>query len=140
MSAPKADDRYGLLAWRLGALYGGTAVALGAFGAHALESMLEDPSRLDVWETAARYQLVHAVVLLVLASLGRIGLRTLVLLGAGVAVFSGSLYLLVLTGQSWLGAITPLGGLSLICGWISLGLTPPQRPGPGTPPTASETP
>jgi uncharacterized membrane protein YgdD (TMEM256/DUF423 family) len=71
-----------------------------------------------VWETAARYQLIHAAVLVFA---GWIGARLAGwLFAAGVAIFSGSLYMLALTGTRWLGAITPLGGLCLLAGWLAL--------------------
>ncbi len=100
------------LPWRrLGGLLAGLAVMSGAFGAHALAG---NP-RLDVWKTAALYHLVHAIALLLP------GLPTLTrrLHLAGLLVFSGSLYLLVLTDTPWLGAITPIGGLCLIGGWLA---------------------
>ena len=102
------------------ALIGALAVALGAFGAHGLEDRLVETGRVETWKTAAFYHLVHAVVMLVLV--GRSAWRPLpwLLFAGGIAVFSGSLYLLCLTGLSWLGAITPIGGLLLIAGWVAL--------------------
>ena len=93
----------------------------GAFGAHALRDLVT-PDRLAVWQMAAQYQLLHAVVLLALSiwimvsptPLGRWALRCFV---AGICLFSGSLYLLVLTDLRWLGAITPIGGVLLIVAW-----------------------
>ena len=106
----------------VGAVLGGLAVALGAFGAHALEARVT-AERLATFETAARYQLIHAVAILATALLGgERGLLAGTLLVAGVVVFSGSLYLLVLTGARWLGAVAPLGGLALIAGWGLLAL------------------
>ena len=104
------------------AIIGATGVALGAFGAHALAGRLEPPD-LAIYETAARYQLYHALALVgVAAWLDRRPSARLVWAArailAGVVIFSGSLYLLVLTGQRWLGAITPLGGVALIGGWL----------------------
>ncbi len=105
-----------------GALFAGLGVVLGAFGAHTLESRVM-PERLEVFETGVRYQMYHALGLLILAwvysewpawQLAWSGY----LLIAGILVFSGSLYLLVLTDTPWLGAVTPIGGLSLIAGWI----------------------
>jgi uncharacterized membrane protein YgdD (TMEM256/DUF423 family) len=112
----------------IGALLGALAVALGAFGAHGLRARVT-PELLEVYETAVRYHFYHALAL-VFAGLWaeRVG-ATIVPPGLipaaicfviGIAVFSGSLYLLVLTGMRWLGAITPLGGLALIAGWLLL--------------------
>lgn len=107
------------------AVLGFLGVALGAFGAHALRASLE-PRDLEIFETGVRYQLVHAVALLGVAWVASrwpgtaAGLAGWLFI-AGTAVFSGSLYLLVLTGPRWLGAVTPLGGLALLAGWLSLG-------------------
>jgi len=110
----------------IAAALGALGVAAGAFGAHGLESQV-DPERLEVWHKAARYQMYHAVALLALAALaGQWSADPSALRFAGwsfvvgVAVFSGSLYLLVLTDTSWLGAVTPLGGVALIVGWSAL--------------------
>ena len=108
----------------LGALSGFLAVAAGAFGAHALRARLS-PDLLAVFETGARYQMYHAIALLAVAWMlsrwpgpwpGRAGWLFL----AGTVMFSGSLYLLALTGIRWLGAITPLGGLAFLAGWLCL--------------------
>jgi len=109
-----------------GALAGGLAVLAGAFGAHALRQRLE-PGALAVFETAARYQFYHALALLAAAWLldrtGQPAARLAAwLFIAGIAVFSGSLYVLALSGLHWLGAITPLGGVAFIAGWLSLAL------------------
>ena len=98
------------------------AVALGAFGAHALRARLE-PRDLEIFETAVRYQMYHALGLIGIAWLSTRLAGPLTgwagwLMVAGTLVFSGSLYLLVLTGPRWLGAITPIGGLMLIAGWL----------------------
>lgn len=104
----------------LGALFGGLAVAAGAFGAHALRARLS-PRDLEIFETAVRYQLVHALALFAVAwGIGcnrRWGTAAGWLMTAGIVIFSGSLYLLVLTDQRWLGAVTPVGGVALILGW-----------------------
>ena len=112
--------------WMLGCAFGLLAVAAGAFGAHALRARL-GPDMLAVWETGARYQMYHALALLAVAmAAGRWpgGGWTLAgwLFTAGVVVFSGSLYLLAFTGVRWLGAITPIGGLCFLGGWIALAL------------------
>ena len=105
-----------------GAALAGLAVALGAFGAHGLRAMVA-PDRLATFETAVRYQTYHAFGLLLVGllaervpGLGAVGGLFL----AGIAVFSGSLYLLVLTDTRWLGAVTPLGGVCFIAGWALL--------------------
>ena len=108
----------------LGALLAGLAVAAGAFGAHMLKPVL-DATMLGVFETAARYQMYHALALCVVAGIGdrRPTLRVAAvgwLLTIGVLLFSGSLYVLALSGIRWVGALTPLGGGALITGWTLL--------------------
>jgi len=108
----------------LGAINGALAVMLGAFGAHGLRPKV-DESLLQTWATASEYHFFHALALLVTGLLVReFGGSTLTTAGwvlfAGMVVFSGSLYVLVLSGQRWLGAITPLGGTALIVGWAIL--------------------
>lgn len=111
--------------WSLAAagILGASAVAAGAFGAHGLRDLLT-PRMLDIWETAASYQLVHALALLALGLVSshtaalRIRLWTTCCFLGGTLVFSGSLYLLALTGIGWLGAVTPVGGTLLIIGWL----------------------
>jgi uncharacterized membrane protein YgdD (TMEM256/DUF423 family) len=110
--------------WMLGCAFALLGVAAGAFGAHALRARLDAPA-LAVWETAARYQLFHALALLAVAlAASRWPAPGWAAAGwlfvAGIVVFSGSLYLLVLTGTRWLGAVTPLGGLCLLAGWAML--------------------
>ena len=107
----------------VGALLGALSVALGAFGAHALRGRIE-PSMLEVFETAVRYQFLHALALLFV---GRMRAESRPLSGlaaglfvAGIVLFSGSLYALVFTRAVLWGAVTPLGGLSFIAGWIVL--------------------
>lgn len=110
----------------MGAFLVALAVALGAFGAHALEGRLP-PGLLATFETAVRYHLTQALGVLVLAlgaqcwerpALGTAGW----LVVAGTTVFSGSLYLLVFTGVRTLGAVTPVGGVLLIAGWLAAAL------------------
>ncbi len=108
----------------LGALLACLAVAAGAFGAHALRGRLT-PDLLDAFETAARYQMYHALGLLAVAWVGdrwRSAASAAAggLFLAGIVFFSGSLYLLSLTGTRWLGAVTPLGGVALLLGWLAL--------------------
>ena len=107
----------------IGALLGSLAVAAGAFGAHALREKLSERA-IEIFETGSRYQMYHALALLLVASLlsrAEAGQSTLVAAGVafivGVVIFSGSLYALSLTGIKWLGAITPFGGVALIVGW-----------------------
>ncbi len=106
----------------LGALAALLAVALGAFGAHALKARLSE-EMLSVWKTAVDYHFYHALGLLALGllALHLPGSRLLVwsaaLMAAGVILFSGSLYALALTGARWLGLVTPFGGVSLILAW-----------------------
>ena len=103
-------------------LTGALGVGLGAFGAHALAARLS-PADLATFETGARYQMFHAVALLGVGAwldrhpAGRLQWAARAF-GLGVLIFSGSLYALVLTGHRWLGAVTPIGGVALIAGWI----------------------
>ena len=108
----------------LGALSGCLAVAAGAFGAHGLRGRLS-PELMAVFETAARYQMYHALALVVVAAIaGRLYGRGPEVAGwlfiAGTVLFSGSLYVLALGGPRWLGAVTPLGGLAFLAGWAVL--------------------
>jgi uncharacterized membrane protein YgdD (TMEM256/DUF423 family) len=109
---------------RIAALSGFLAVALGAFGAHGMASVLERHDTLAIWETAVFYHLTHTLVLLWLA--GRMPFRRgpYWCLLAGILVFSGSLYLLAGLNLRWLGAVTPLGGVSLLAGWAWLFFAP----------------
>jgi uncharacterized membrane protein YgdD (TMEM256/DUF423 family) len=110
----------------LSGLLGFFAVALGAFGAHALRSRLQDlpdgVQRLAWWNTASQYHLAHALALAVAAWLVHRGAGAAANVAGwsfvgGIALFSGSLYLMTVTGQTKLGAITPLGGLLFLVGW-----------------------
>jgi uncharacterized membrane protein YgdD (TMEM256/DUF423 family) len=96
---------------------------LGAFGAHGLAGRVS-AERLANWNTAATYHLIHALALLALALYGKATGKPIALpaslIAAGTVAFSGSIYLLVLTGQKWLGPITPLGGLAMTAGWIAI--------------------
>ncbi len=108
--------------WTLaGGLIGFVGVAAGAFGAHALKSVVT-AARLETFEVAVRYQMYHALAVVLAGWLG--APRAAWCFVAGTAVFSGSLYLLVLTEQRWLGAVTPIGGLLLLGGWLLLALHP----------------
>lgn len=96
------------------------AVALGAFGAHALEGVL-DAKRQGWWQTAAQYQMWHAIALVALSPLPLRGVRpAALLLGLGAIIFSGSLYAMALGGWRWLGMVTPLGGMLMLAGWLVL--------------------
>lgn len=106
--------------WQICGVVGALGVALGAFGAHGLRSRVTEPRLLEVWETAARYHLIHAVALGLVAAHPAQPTAAGGLLLAGIAVFSGSLYAMTLTGKRWLGAITPIGGVCLIGGWLAL--------------------
>ncbi len=108
----------------VGALMGFVGVGLGAFGAHALKGQLE-PDMLAVFETGVRYQMYHALALLVTAALMARGKGRSVLVAgwsfiAGILLFSGSLYALALTGVTGLGVITPVGGVAFLIGWAAL--------------------
>ena len=92
-------------------------IALGAFGAHALKGLLEVHHAREIWNTAVLYHLVHAPVLLWLARCQVVLQIPFSFFALGILLFSGSLYLLAITGITWLGAITPIGGLLLMAGW-----------------------
>jgi uncharacterized membrane protein YgdD (TMEM256/DUF423 family) len=102
---------------RLSALMGLLAVALGAFGAHGLKTLLAQNGMTDVWEKAAFYHFIHAVMLFVLAERKPFQAGPWWCFLAGIFFFSGSLYLLAATDARWLGAITPVGGVSFLIGW-----------------------
>ena len=111
----------------IGALAGFTGVALGAFAAHGLRGRLA-PDMLAAFETGVRYHLYHALALVATASImERLDATRLLasagwMFTAGIVLFSGSLYLLAVTGVTWLGAITPLGGVALLVGWACLAI------------------
>jgi uncharacterized membrane protein YgdD (TMEM256/DUF423 family) len=113
----------------IAAIFGGLSVAAGAFGAHALREKVSQRI-LEIFDTGARYQMYHALALLLVAILiSRLETppTTLFISGwlfiIGVTIFSGSLYVLSLTGINSLGAIAPLGGLLLMAGWAALAVT-----------------
>jgi uncharacterized membrane protein YgdD (TMEM256/DUF423 family) len=108
----------------VGALLGGVGVAIGAFGAHGLRGRLS-PEMLAVFETGVRYQMYHALAILATGLLmSRVEGRAVLVAGwsftAGILIFSGSLYALALTGTTILGAITPIGGVAFLIGWVAL--------------------
>ena len=108
----------------VGSLAGAISVGIGAFGAHALRERL-DPDALSIFDLAARYQMYHALAILAVGFMAlRVDSLSVRIAGlsfiAGIVLFSGSLYILALTGQRWLGMVTPFGGLALILGWMAL--------------------
>ena len=119
-----------------GAAFAMLAVISGAFAAHGLEATLGAP-QLALFETAARYQMYHALALLIVGVLAILPQFSRRLLGyaalaftVGILLFSGSLYLLALSGIRWLGAVTPLGGISFLLGWLAL-IVAALKPIPG---------
>jgi uncharacterized membrane protein YgdD (TMEM256/DUF423 family) len=113
-------------AWLLG-LAGATAVILGAFGAHALRDVL-DARGSELWHTAVQYHFWHALALGLAVFLGGRAARWAVIAFAvGIVLFSGSLYALALGAPRWCGAITPLGGVAFIAGWIAMGFAVRRR-------------
>jgi uncharacterized membrane protein YgdD (TMEM256/DUF423 family) len=108
------------------------AVALGAFGAHGLKDRLT-AADLEIWQTASHYHLIHAVALVVVGfGCGVLPAKSLRIAGwlmlVGQLVFGGTLYLLALTGIRWLGAITPIGGICMILGWIFVAVSALRSP------------
>lgn len=115
------------------AISGFIGVAAGAFGAHGLKNHV-DPALLPIWHTAVLYQLIHTLAILMLvglaAHINESALRwTGRLFAAGIVIFSGSLYVLVLTNVKWLGAVTPIGGLCFLAGWLCLALAASSKTG-----------
>ena len=108
----------------LGSILAFSAVLFGAFGAHALKETLSAHDSIQTWETAVRYQMWHALALILLSIISLKHSITKKMIGPcfaiGTILFSGSLYGLALDGPKWLGPITPLGGLSLMIGWLLL--------------------
>ena len=113
-----------------GALLAGLGVALGAFGAHGLRDSLS-PAALGWWQTAVDYQMWHGIGLVAVSAVDLPGRRlAAAMLGAGVLIFSGTLYAMALTDARWLGAVTPLGGSLMILGWLALGVQALRRRDP----------
>lgn len=108
-----------------GIIFAGVAVAVGAFGAHALRPLLEQNARTETFELAVRYQFYHAFAIIFSGVLmlhfpsGHLN-RAAICFAAGIVIFSGSLYILSISGVRALGAITPAGGVLFIAGWILL--------------------
>lgn len=105
---------------RLAAVSGALAVTLGAFGAHGLKELLAQNGTAAIWEKAVFYHFIHTVMLFVLAQRQPLKAGPWWCFLLGIVIFSGSLYLLAVTNAHWLGAVTPVGGISLIAGWIWL--------------------
>ena len=111
-------------AWRMAAAAGFLAVACGAFGAHGLKEFLAlRPGAAQWWEKAVFYHLTHAVIMCVLPLARPFPRTAFILFGLGIVLFSGSLYLLALTGAFWLVFVTPIGGISLLGGWLAMFLS-----------------
>jgi uncharacterized membrane protein YgdD (TMEM256/DUF423 family) len=103
----------------LGCVNAALAVAAGAFGAHGLRERVE-PRALEIFETAARYHMFHAFAMIVAGVIAARAATAGWIFQAGIVLFSGSLYALALTGVKGLGAITPIGGLAFLIGWLWL--------------------
>ena len=117
-----------ITATRIAAATGFLAVVLGAFGAHGLKDLLAQNGTAAIWDKAVFYHFIHAVMLFVLAERKRPVAGAWWCFLTGIVIFSGSLYLLALTGVQWLGAITPIGGVAFLAGWAWL-FYPAGNPG-----------
>jgi uncharacterized membrane protein YgdD (TMEM256/DUF423 family) len=111
---------------RIAAAAGFLAVLLGAFGAHGLKNLLAENGTAAIWEKAVFYHSIHALMLFVLAQMKPFPRVAWWGFLAGIFIFSGSLYVLAVTNTRWLGAITPLGGVSFLVGWAWLVFHPPR--------------
>ena len=114
-----------ILFLRLAGILGGLGVVIGAFGAHGLKQRLSDPELMAIFETGVRYHFYHALALLAMTAIPGLWVSRWATAAGwsfvfGVAVFSGSLYALALTNVRVLGAITPIGGVAFIVGWVCL--------------------
>ena len=126
-----------LVVIKLAAILGALAVALGAFGAHGLKSRVDagtlELTLLEAFKTGVQYHFYHALAILAVGCAGtillpgRAGTVAVVAWLVGILLFSGSLYLMTLTGLRWLGAITPIGGVAFIVGWIALAFAARQQ-------------
>ncbi len=106
----------------VGAAFGFFGVALGAFGAHALKQRLE-PDLFDIFEVGVRYHMYHALAIIAVGLAAAQWPGSMIhvagwLFAVGIAIFSGSLYVLAITGTKWFGAITPIGGIAFLAGWL----------------------
>jgi uncharacterized membrane protein YgdD (TMEM256/DUF423 family) len=115
----------GMTKLRIAAVLGFLAVALGAFGAHGLKEVLARHDTAAIWEKAVFYHFIHAVMLFILAGRARVHSGPWFCFLGGILLFSGSLYVLAVTGARWLGMITPFGGVSFLAGWLWLAIAPP---------------
>ena len=113
-----------MLGIKVGIIFSLLSVLIGAFGAHGLKEILTKLNTLETFQTAVRYQMFHSIAILLSGILFQIGMLEsklpMLLFVFGIIIFSGSLYILSITGIKWLGAITPIGGLLFIAGWITL--------------------
>jgi len=106
------------------AILGALAVGIGAFGAHGLKEILAETGRAETFETAVKYHFYHSLAIFLIGLLAIVKpewkklTTAAILMVVGILIFSGSLYVLSLTGITWLGAITPLGGVAFIAGWV----------------------
>ena len=116
------------LAVRIAAVLGGLAVALGAFGAHGLRTLLLRNGTIAIWEKAVLYHFIHVLMLFILALRQPLPKGPWLSFLIGIVIFSGSLYLLACTRAAWLGAVTPLGGISFLIGWLWLAAAATRRP------------
>jgi len=114
-------------ALRVSAVLGFFAVGLGAFGAHGLKELLAQNGTSSIWEKAVFYHFIHMVMLFILARRSPLQTGPWFSFLAGILIFSGSLYLLALTNLKWLNAITPIGGLSFLVGWLWLIIAPERK-------------
>jgi len=110
----------------ISSFFGASGVLLGAFGAHALKTRI-DERLLQVFETAVRYQMIHALALAIIAALytskeSKFLERAAICFVIGITIFSGSLYALVASGIGLFGAVTPIGGVCLVMGWVFMGI------------------
>ena len=112
------------VALRIAASAGFLAVALGAFGAHALNECLTRHDTAPVWQTAVLYHFIHSIMLFILAGRWPFSTGPWWAFLIGILLFSGSLYVLAVTGVKWIGAITPFGGVSFLAGWLWLAIRP----------------
>ena len=108
----------------VGAVSGFIIVVLGAFGAHGLRDILTSNQTIDIYNKAVLYQMFHSIAILIVGlleiNLGKTFNLMGILFTSGILIFSGSLYLLAITNMKWLGAITPIGGLCFLAGWVIL--------------------
>jgi uncharacterized membrane protein YgdD (TMEM256/DUF423 family) len=117
-------------ALRISALIGFLAVGLGAFGAHGLKDLLTRNETVNIWEKAVFYHFIHTIMLFILARRSPLPLGPWFSFLGGILIFSGSLYLLAVTNLKWFGAITPIGGLSFLAGWLWLIIAPERKDKP----------